>query len=183
MGETELYHFGIKGMKWGVRRKDTSRPGTSQKPKRNIVIQNQNVRTNAGKMEAYQVKLAKRKKKVNGDSAYLKYMNDRERKEYAKGRVEVMGSKGKAIRSETTNLGMKTVSTLLKGVGSTAGMFSAATASAAIAGEALVDSVLLGAVGAIPVAAVSAGVFAGKTIARASRYVKNINEIKNVKRE
>lgn len=176
MTETELYHFGIKGMKWGVRRKDPSGPGKSTGTKKNIVVK-------PGKVDKLQAKMMKRQAKVNGDAAYLKYMNDRERRGYAKGRVEVMGSKAQAIRSETTNLGLRTVQTFLKGVGSTAGSFSAGAVIASAAGKGVVDSLLAGAVGGVPVAAVSVGVLAGKSIARVSRYGKNVNAIKNVKRE
>lgn len=183
MGETELYHFGIKGMKWGVRRKDPSGSRKSMKTKTNIVVKNAVIKQMPEKVDKFQAKTMKRQAKVNGDAAYLKYMNDRERKGYAKGRVEVMGSKAQAIRSETTNLGLRTVQTFLKGVGSTAGSFSAGAVIASAAGKGAVDSLLAGAVGGVPVAAVSVGVLAGKSIARVSRYGKNVNAIKNVKRE
>ena len=36
MTELELYHFGVKGMKWGVRKKSSSTP--ESKPKRHLGI-------------------------------------------------------------------------------------------------------------------------------------------------
>lgn len=175
MTESELYHFGIKGMKWGVRKKP-ERYRMSTNSEKKIIVK-------PGKVDKLQAKTMKRRAKVNGDAAYLKYMNDRERKDYAKGRVKVMGSKAQAIRSETTNFGFRTVMTFLKGTGATAGSFSAGAAIASAAGKGVVDSLLAGAVGGVPVAAVSVGVLAGKSIARASRYGKNVNAIKNIKKE
>lgn len=80
--DNELYHFGVKGMKWGVRKeRDRASNHTST-------------------YDRYLVKQLKRKERASGDAANLKYMTDAERNRYAKGRVKTMRSKAQALRSE-----------------------------------------------------------------------------------
>lgn len=164
--DNELYHHGVKGQKWGViheRRKSNA-------------------------YDRYLAKQKKRENMTNGSRAYIKYMDDAERKRYAKGRVKNMGSKKQAIRSETTNYIGKTAKTLLKGTGATAGgaLGGALVASLGMSvyttsGAAFTAALLGGAAtGGIAFGAVAVGALTAATISRGVRYVKNVNAIKNV---
>lgn len=44
-GSSELYHYGVKGMKWGVRKDDDKDSGQSKK---NYTVKDQSIRTNVG---------------------------------------------------------------------------------------------------------------------------------------
>ena len=163
--DNELYHHGVKGQKWGVIRE----------------------RRKSNAYDRYLAKQKKRENMTNGSRAYIKYMDDAERKRYAKGRVKNMGSKAQAIRSETTNYIGKTAKTLLKGTGATAGGMLggalAATAGMSVSNGAAFTAALLGGatIGGVAFGAVAVGTLTAATIARGARYVKNVNAIKNVK--
>ena len=153
--DDELAHYGVKGMRWGIRRSDPE--------------------------ARYRVKLAKRKAKVSGDAAYQKRMTDGERLKYAKGRVKIMGSKAQAVRSETT----KFVSdTFKKEMGALFGSLVPAAGGlfgAGAAGAGFVSSLLVGGVtGGIGLAALTSAVVVNSA-ANGYRAMKNINAIKNVK--
>ena len=181
MNQNELMHYGVLGMKWGVEKKKNHGSKTTIFQK-NINTKTVNIRTHGKAYDKYLIKQAKRKERASGDFANLKYMNDAERNRYAKGRVKTMGSRARAIKSESTNFIENTAKTFIKGLGATS--ISSVTAGAVglsvIEGTAkvLVTSMALG---AIPVAAISVGVTAGTGIARGYRMGKNINAIKNVK--
>ena len=164
--DNELYHHGVKGMKWGVRKE---RDKTSN---------------HTSTYDRYLVKQLKRNERASGDAANLKYMTDAERNRYAKGRVKTMRSKAQALRSESTNFAGSTAKTAVKGIGiSLSGALGTASIAALSAHgiEAGVAFISGAAIGGVPILAVSTGVLAAKTISRGARYIKNINAIKNVK--
>lgn len=185
MYSNELYHYGVKGMKWGVVRTKDNLNG-SKISRSTINVKNiENAPTTVIKKhtrsyDRYLINQAKRKQRASGDAANLKYMTDKERQNYAKGRVKVMGNKLNAVRSETTNFIGKTLKTTGKGlIGIGTGGAAAVLADAVIYGSAVeLGGLFVGAALSTPVAltAVSA-----TTIARGMRYVKNSNAIKNVK--
>ena len=164
--DNELYHHGVKGMRWGVRKE---RDKTSN---------------HTSTYDRYLVKQLKRKERASGDAANLKYMTDAERNRYAKGRVKTMRSKAQALRSESTNFAGSTAKTAVKGIGiSLSGALGTASIAALSAHgiEAGVAFISGAAIGGVPILSVSTGVLAAKTISRGARYIKNINAIKNVK--
>lgn len=181
---TELYHYGIKGQRWGIRRfqnKDGSNTRAGRKQRKNSLL-----------MDAYKIKLDAQKKRSqklsSGDEAHLKKITDKERLAYARGRVKTMGGKANAIASETSNFGKRTALTALKGLGATLtsagalGAYGLLTPGSFMASSTLMSALGGLAVGGVPVLALSLGTLGAKTIARGSRYVKNMNAIRNVKR-
>lgn len=172
MDNNELYHFGVRGMKWGHRKKTDT--GKSKSNSGHTIL-----------YDHYLIKQDKRKQQTSGDRANIKYMTDAERIRYAKGRVKNMGSKAQAIRSESTNFAARTGITALKGVAatltSTVGV--ACTAASMAKGAYVMTNLLQGAiVGAVPLAAISLTALSAQTIARGVRYMKNVNAIKNAKK-
>lgn len=112
----ELYHHGIKGQRWGIRRYQnddgTLTPlGKAKYGNRGIQVNGSGNNVNYNKESAAraindyaayrdQKKKEKRAFQTSGDFANQKYMTDKERLGYAKGRVNVMGGKKQAIASE-----------------------------------------------------------------------------------
>lgn len=92
--DNELMHHGVLGMKWGVRKAiaKNSKVGASNAKEATNVINK-----HTGAYDRYRVKQEKRKQRASGDSANLKYMTDKERIRYSKGRVKTMGSKAQAV--------------------------------------------------------------------------------------
>ena len=88
--ETYLYHHGVKGMKWGVRKaKPSSRRKLSRKQYRSIVKSN--------------------KKTIRSNKSALLFGNDKERKEAQKSNVEAIN----AINEARVKRGKKKVKSIL----------------------------------------------------------------------
>lgn len=177
--DNELMHHGVLGMKWGVRKAvaKNSKAGTvNVKGPTNIINKH------AGAYDRYRVKQEKRKQRASGDSANLKYMTDKERIRYSKGRVKTMGSKAQAIRSESTNFAGRTAKTAGIGLAATltASLGTACTVASVAKGAVAMNFLLGSLVGGVPLATISIGALSAATIARGTRYVKNVNAIKNV---
>lgn len=169
----ELYHHGVKGMKWGVRREEKRRQNEKIKSKYQTETEGR-----------YAVKQAKRKQKTSGDAAYQKYMTDTERKTYAKGRVKAMGSKGQAIRSETTKYLSTTGKRGLGAILGTAvsGLAGSFAGPLIVYGQSTAMASLIGlGVGGVAGGAVLGSALVAGAAARGYRALKNVNAIKNVK--
>lgn len=174
----ELYHYGVRGMKWGVIKE-------KYKMSNNAASAYDRYALNQLKRKNRQLeKQSKRRKQIGGDAANQKYMTDAERNIYAKGRVKTMGSKARALSSESSKFIGSTVKTAGIGIASSlgsalgVGTITMLTASSAV--KAGLSFVVGAATGGVPVLAISTGVLAATTIARGSRYIKNMNAIKNV---
>lgn len=170
--EKELYHHGVKGMKWGVRKSI----------KRAIRQHNKNKELRA------EERRKKNNREISGRTKpSLRKMNDVQKNRYAQNRIDVKGSKPKAIVSETTNFIGKTAKTVGIAAGVTAATaLSGGTALAAISGSGLVSTgfnFVTGAIagtvyGGLP----SAAVAGTKTVVNGSRYVRNVVGIIGTKR-
>ena len=147
--ENELYHFGIKGMKWGIRRYQNADGSLTDAGKR--------------RYDKQQQKEKERKKRISGKTARLEKMTDTERNRYAQKRIKTMGGKGHAILSETTNYLGKELKTAAKGVAGTA-VSSLGTGAA---------------VGGFSIAAGSSAVtvLGATAISRGAKYVSNVYSI------
>lgn len=175
MNDNQLMHFGVKGMKWGVRRYQNEDGSLTTLGK---IRQ----KANSEAEGRYAVKVAKRKKTTSGDAAYQKYMTDAERLVYAKGRVKTMGSKAQAVRSETTKFASTTIKRSLAAIGGTAmsalslGTYAGMTGAGAAAVNFALGTALGGGIGLATLGSVAVA----NTVATGYRYVKNMNAIRNV---
>ena len=169
--ENELYHFGIKGMKWGIRRYQNTDGSLTDAGKR--------------RYDKQQQKEKDRKERISGKTARLEKMTDTERNRYSQKRIKTMGGKGHAILSETTNYLGKELKTAAKGVagtavsslgtGAAAGGFSiAAGSSAVVAGSTFVSGLIAGGVFG---GAAAVTVLGATAISRGAKYVANVYSI------
>ena len=169
--ENELYHFGIKGMKWGIRRYQNADGSLTDAGKR--------------RYDKQQQKEKERKERISGKTASLEKMTDTERNRYSQKRIKTMGGKGHAILSETTNYLGKELKTAAKGVAGTAvsslgtgaavGGFSiAAGSSAVVAGSTFVSGLIAGGVFG---GAAAVTVLGATAISRGAKYVSNVYSI------
>ena len=148
MKNNELYHTGVKEMKWGVRKN----PVTAIK----------------------ETRARSRKTRVKGEKANLKYMNDKERNKYSENRLKIMRTKKSAIISETINLLGKTAKSLALGAGGVFGSVGSGAAISAFSGAGVAATAgIMSASTGVGAAAVGS-VLLTKAAIRGSRYIKNV---------
>lgn len=173
--ENELQHWGVKGMKWGIRRYQNEDGSLTPAGKRKYAKQKQ--------------KEKEHRQRISGKSASLEKMTDTERNKYAQKRIETMGGKGHAIVSETTNYLGKELKTAAKGVVGTAassvgtgltigGISIAAGSSAVVAGSTFVSGLIAGGIFGGGAALTVLGATA---VNRGAKYISNVYGISRQK--
>lgn len=179
MQNDRLVHYGIKGMKWGIRRYQNEDGTLTEAGKRRQEKQEENKQR---KQERYAAQVAKRRSDTSGSRVYQKNMTISERNRYAKGRVKITGSKAKAGVTETAGLISTTAGRTLKAIMGTAissvgtGALAATTAS----GMSAYTMGTLGlAAGGVAGAAIMGSALVVKTAATGYRYLQNLNAIRN----
>lgn len=177
MDNNTLQHWGVKGMKWGIRRYQNEDGSLTPAGKRKYAKQKQ--------------KEKEHRERVSGKSASLEKMTDTERNRYAQRRIKTMGGKENAIISETTNYLGKELKTAAKGVvgtvassaatGLTVGGISiAAGSSAVVAGSTFVSGLIAGGVFGVGAAVTVLGATA---ISRGANYIANVYGIGRQKKD